>query len=123
MFAPTRFRAPEPRLLPEDEAPGLTASVGSTVAAMFKMDRVVQPPTDVGDARWSIYLAAGLPSSPEHLKALTAILGHLRHERQTFKTSMFVERRKNLFLAPHFYPVPCPDCHDQYSFGGELLTV
>ena len=101
----------EPRLLPKDETAGLTSSIRATVTAMFQMNRVAEAPADVDDAGRSSHFTAGLSGALEHLEALTAILRHLRHERQPFEMPVFVECRKDLLFAPDFDPVPCSQRH------------
>src|SRR5262249_38245189 len=102
----------------------LAAAVHPTIAAMLEMNRVAKPAGHVDDAPGpTAHLTARLPGAPEHLEALTAILQHLRHDGHAIETPVPVQRGKDLLLAPHFDPVPCPQRHGGLLFSGELAIV
>ena len=48
---------------------------------------------------------AGLVRTLVNPKRLSAILKHLRHERQVLELSVFVQRAQNFFLASYFYEI------------------
>ena len=76
---------------------------------MFQMNRVAEAPADVDDAGRSTHFTASLSGALEHLEALTAILRHLRHERQPFEMPVFVECRKDLLLLRTSTQFPAPN--------------
>jgi hypothetical protein len=49
---------------------------------------------------------ASLVRSPEYAKLFSAILKHLRHERQRLELPVLVQRGKDLLLASHFHQFP-----------------
>jgi hypothetical protein len=97
----------EPGALPEDQATGLTSAVGLPVAADVEMH-------SIGQASAYIVAAdsiAGLVGALVNTETLTAVLKHLRHERESVEATILVECAKNFLLAPNLYPVACTRVH------------
>ena len=90
----------QPRFLPEDQAAGLAAAVGGSIAARFEVDGLI----DSASSHWK-HGVAGLVRSFIDLKSLAAEREHLGHERHAIELSLLVERPQNLFLASDLYPV------------------
>src|SRR5262245_27755824 len=53
----------------------------------------------------AIHRVAGLVRALENLEALTAVLEHLRHERQALQSPGLVQRAENFLLASHLDPI------------------
>jgi hypothetical protein len=56
---------------------------------------------------------AGLVSGLVNAKTLTAIVEHLRHEREFVEASIFVERSEDFLFAQDLDPVACARFHVQ----------
>jgi hypothetical protein len=55
---------------------------------------------------------AGLVRALVDLKPLSAVLEHLRHERQALHATAFVKRAQNLFFTADFHPIASAKlCH------------
>jgi hypothetical protein len=72
------------------------------------MNRVTQAPTNVDDTTRSRYFTTGLSRVFEYLEPPTAVVKHLRHERQTIEPPFVIQCRKDFLFAPNFDPISCP---------------
>jgi hypothetical protein len=94
---------PQPRILPEEVARGLAAAVRSAVASKIgEMDCSIKTATGPRPT----CCVARLVGDGAHPKAPATILKHLRHERHAVKTSVFVQRCKDLRFAADFDNIP-----------------
>src|SRR5262249_29163767 len=105
------------------QASCLAAPVHPTIAAVLEMNRGAEAAGDVDGTRRSLRLTASFSRVLLHLEALAAVLQHLRHQGQAFKSPVLVQRRKDLLLAPHLDPVSCPQRHGHLSFSGEFSAA
>jgi hypothetical protein len=97
----------EPSALPEDEAAGLTSSVGMAITTEAKMVSILQMSPRIMPAD----RIAGLVRALVNAKTLTAVFEHLRHKREPVEASILVERPEDALLAQDLYPVACTRFH------------
>jgi hypothetical protein len=99
----------KPRFLPENQAGGLAAPIGLTVASQVEMNTIGESAASNG-----VDCIAGLMCALENLESLSAVLEHLRHEGKSLQATEFVKSTQNLFLTADFYPItsakPCHLC-------------
>src|SRR5437763_2785038 len=94
----SRLNSFQPLFFPEDQTPGLTSAMGSTIAAnLLKMDSPLHSPS-----RKAIRRIAGLVRAFINAQSLPAIFKHLGHKRQSFQLSPRVQRREDFGLGSHF---------------------
>ena len=95
----------EPSCLPEDEASSLTPVVGRAITTkVLQEDRSLHPPYLT---RSFFTDAIGRSIEPE---PLSAICGHLRHERNTVEFALGIEGGEDLVKTPYLNELPSPEC-------------
>jgi hypothetical protein len=70
------------------------------------MNSVCEP-----SAAGAINRVAGLVRALVDLKALTAVLKHLRHERQPLQAAILVKRAEDLLFASNLHPITRSEFH------------
>jgi hypothetical protein len=100
------FERRHPCGFPEDEAAGLTPSVGLTIATQIQVNCIVN--TERPD--W-IHRIASLVGSFVNLEPLSAVLKHLRHKRHPFQLAFLIKCPENLLFAFDLNPIAYTQFH------------
>ena len=78
----------------------MAATIGLAVTSQAEMNTIGKSAAGNGVDR-----VAGLVRALVDLEPLSAVLEHLRHERQALHATAFVKRAQNLFLTADFHPI------------------